>query len=94
MSRQREEYARLVARGVSNAEACRIVGVNRRTGTRWRTRLRRDVGARSVRAAAFGPYEELVTGWLTADLDAPRKQRCPGMTGLAHAMTTTGHWYR
>ncbi len=26
-------------------------------------------------AAAFGPYEELVTGWLTADLDAPRKQR-------------------
>ncbi|NNM47703.1 helix-turn-helix domain-containing protein [Knoellia sp. DB2414S] len=36
MSRQREEYARLVARGVSNAEACRIVGVNRRTGTRWR----------------------------------------------------------
>jgi len=34
--RQREEYARLVARGVSNAEACRVVGVNRRTGTRWR----------------------------------------------------------
>jgi len=26
-------------------------------------------------AAAFGPYEELVTGWLTADLDAPPKQR-------------------
>lgn len=36
MSMEREEYARLVARGVSNAEACRIVGVNRRTGTRWR----------------------------------------------------------
>ena len=36
MSRQREEYARLIARGVSNAEACRLVGVNRRTGTRWR----------------------------------------------------------
>ena len=33
---QREEYARLVARGVSNAEACRVVGVHRRTGTRWR----------------------------------------------------------
>ena len=26
-------------------------------------------------AASFGPYEQLVTGWLTADLDAPRKQR-------------------
>lgn len=36
LSRQREEYARLIARGVSNAEACRTVGVNRRTGTRWR----------------------------------------------------------
>lgn len=32
---QRQEYAELRARGVSNAEACRIVGVNRRTGTRW-----------------------------------------------------------
>lgn len=36
LSRQREEYARLIARGVSNAQACRTVGVNRRTGTRWR----------------------------------------------------------
>jgi transposase, IS30 family len=36
LSRQREEYARLTARGVSNSQACRVVGVNRRTGTRWR----------------------------------------------------------
>src|SRR5665647_2696145 len=33
---QRQEFARLIARGVSNSEACRMVGVNRRTGTRWR----------------------------------------------------------
>jgi IS30 family transposase len=33
---KREQYARLIARGVSNAEACRVVGINRRTGTRWR----------------------------------------------------------
>lgn len=33
---KREEFARLIARGVSNAEACRIVGVNPRTGKRWR----------------------------------------------------------
>ena len=33
---RRQEFARLIARGVSNSEACRMVGVNRRTGTRWR----------------------------------------------------------
>jgi len=33
---QRQEFAQLVAKGVSNSEACRLVGVNRRTGTRWR----------------------------------------------------------
>src|SRR5512134_2093419 len=33
---KREEFARLIARGVSNAEACRIVGINRRNGKRWR----------------------------------------------------------
>ena len=33
---QRTEFARLISIGVSNSEACRRVGVNRRTGTRWR----------------------------------------------------------
>lgn len=33
---KREQFARLIARGVPNAEACRMVGINRRTGTRWR----------------------------------------------------------
>src|SRR3954447_16556488 len=33
---KREQYAALIGRGVSNSEACRIVGVNRRTGKRWR----------------------------------------------------------
>jgi len=36
LTAQREEFARLIARGISNSEACRLVGVNRRTGTRWR----------------------------------------------------------
>jgi len=35
---KREQYAALIAKGVGNAEACRIVGVNRRTGKRWRRR--------------------------------------------------------
>ena len=33
---ERELFTRLIARGISNAEACRIVGVNPRTGKRWR----------------------------------------------------------
>ena len=33
---KQERFVRLIAQGVPNAEACRIVGINRRTGTRWR----------------------------------------------------------
>ncbi len=33
---KREQFARLIGRGVSNNEACRIVGINPRTGKRWR----------------------------------------------------------
>ncbi len=33
---KREQFAQLIARGVSNNEACRVVGVNPRTGKRWR----------------------------------------------------------
>ncbi len=33
---QRDHYLRLVARGMSNSQACREVGVNRKTGHRWR----------------------------------------------------------
>jgi Homeodomain-like domain len=36
LSEKQERFVRLIARGVSNAEACRRVGINRRTGTRWR----------------------------------------------------------
>ncbi len=31
-----EQFARLIAQGFNNSEACRIVGINRRTGKRWR----------------------------------------------------------
>jgi len=33
---KRERFAQLIARGVSNAEACRLIGINPRTGKRWR----------------------------------------------------------
>ena len=36
LQEQRERFAELIAQGVDNSEACRRVGVNRRTGTRWR----------------------------------------------------------
>ena len=31
-----QRYLQLIAQGVSNSEACRLVGINRKTGTRWR----------------------------------------------------------
>ena len=33
---KREHYLLLVSQGVSNSAACRAVGINRKTGTRWR----------------------------------------------------------
>jgi hypothetical protein len=33
---KQEKFVRLIAQGVINSEACRLVGINRRTGTRWR----------------------------------------------------------
>jgi IS30 family transposase len=33
---KREQYGALIARGVTFSEACGIVGINRRTGKRWR----------------------------------------------------------
>jgi IS30 family transposase len=35
LSGKRTRFMLLVGRGMSNAEACRVVGVNRRTGSRW-----------------------------------------------------------
>jgi transposase, IS30 family len=32
---EQEWFGRLIMQGVRNSEACRIVGINRRTGTRW-----------------------------------------------------------
>ncbi len=33
---KQEWFGRLIAQGVGPSEACRIVGINRRTGARWR----------------------------------------------------------
>ena len=36
MTETHSEYARLMRQGISNAEACRMLKINRRTGMRWR----------------------------------------------------------
>jgi transposase, IS30 family len=36
LTEKQDRFVRLIAQGVPNAEACRVVGINRRTGTRWR----------------------------------------------------------
>src|SRR3954452_25529106 len=33
---EQQRFGQLIAQGVSNSEACRLVGINRKTGTRWR----------------------------------------------------------
>jgi IS30 family transposase len=36
LAAKRDQFARLIARGIGNAEACRIAGVHPKTGKRWR----------------------------------------------------------
>src|SRR6266700_6714275 len=50
---KREQFARLIAQGFSNSEACRIVGINRRTGKRWRHG--RTVTTRDGRKLHYAP---------------------------------------
>ncbi|MFJ3176636.1 IS30 family transposase [Streptomyces roseus] len=40
--REREEYFRLVDQGYGNTEACRLVGINERTGREWRNGRRAE----------------------------------------------------
>jgi IS30 family transposase len=44
---KQQRYLQLIAQGVNNAEACRVVGINRKTGNRWRygRRMRNSAGA-------------------------------------------------
>ncbi len=33
---KQQRYLQLIAHGVNDSEACRLVGINRKTGNRWR----------------------------------------------------------
>lgn len=53
---KRDQYLRLMAQGMSNSAACREVGINRRTGTRWRYG-RKDVD-RAGNTRIYAPITE------------------------------------
>jgi len=44
---KQQRYVQLIAQGVNNSEACRVVGIDRKTGNRWRygRRVRDSAGA-------------------------------------------------
>jgi transposase, IS30 family len=44
---KQQRYVQLIGQGVNNSEACRLVGINRKTGNRWRygRRVRDSAGA-------------------------------------------------
>lgn len=44
---KQRRYAQLIAQGVNNSEACRLVGIDRKTGNRWRygRKVRNSAGA-------------------------------------------------
>src|SRR5664279_5069866 len=46
-SEKQQRYAQLIAQGVSNSEACRVVEIDRMTGNRWRygRKVRNSAGA-------------------------------------------------
>jgi IS30 family transposase len=64
---KREQFARLIAQGFGNSEACRIVGINRRTGKRWRHG--RTITARDGRKLHYAPV--ITTGAVRREI-SPR----------------------
>jgi len=88
LSEQPAWFARLIAQGVSNTEACRTVGVNRRTGTRWRFGRSLPTAAFSVREYALviiKPVVVLSRGFLSEDERAVIARRArSGQDGAGH----------
>jgi len=52
---KQQRYVQLIAQGVTNSEACRVVGINRKTGNRWRygRSVRNSAGALVI----YGPVK-------------------------------------
>ena len=57
LTEKQDRFVRLIVQGVPNAEACRVVGINRRTGTRWR--LGRSIRNMAGEAVHYPPVRIL-----------------------------------
>lgn len=80
LDRERAAYFQLMAQGYSSFEACRIVGVNTRTGKRWRNGT-----PPSADRPAGRPAHRIGAAWATCSNPAPVFRRTP-MDCLAHAV--------
>jgi transposase, IS30 family len=68
LTEKRERYLRLVNLGMDNSAACREVGVNRRTGTRWRYgRTVMDRGVERTYAPITDKPKELAPRFLSQE---------------------------
>lgn len=64
---KRELYLRLMSQGMSNSQACRRVGVHRRTGVRWRHGRTLKTRHGSVRYAPIGAVKTISKRYLSED---------------------------
>ncbi|TFB94416.1 helix-turn-helix domain-containing protein [Cryobacterium sp. MDB1-18-2] len=77
MVETRAKYAQLMRQGISNAEACRTLKINRRTGMRWRHG--RTVANAQGRAKTYAPIslkstaDDFVTKPLRGRADPDRR---------------------
>src|SRR5215471_13418200 len=71
LAAKREQFGRLIARGVGNAEACRIVGVRPKTGKRWRLGrvMTSSSGARRHYAPVVSARRQVISGRYLSDDD-------------------------
>jgi hypothetical protein len=71
LAAKREQFGRLIARGVGSAEACRIVGVHRQTGKRWRRgrAMTSSSGARLQYAPVVDTRRQVISEWFLSEDD-------------------------
>ncbi|MFG2885520.1 helix-turn-helix domain-containing protein [Streptomyces sp. NPDC048297] len=91
-TREREEYFRLVQQGVSYAEAAKAVGINLRTGKRWRNGRNPSGRQKAAPPGAFavplgwwrgGVQRVACSMWIL--VRAKRIRRSSVITGMAHS---------
>jgi transposase, IS30 family len=86
---KREQYTRLIAQGYNNSEACRIVGINRRTGKRWRHG--RTITTRDGRKLHYAPVVAAAAGRRVREisdryLSEQERVRIAGLRQVGHGV--------